>query len=139
METYNMEDSIFITQSITEPKEYLIDQIIDLYVLDGWAKLSKFYDNDSYFIMNDSGEIYLRYIEWYDEHDDYGNSRWFVSFWNSQYDAENNNYDGLDEMIDNSCFLLVTKVAPGTSLHSVEARKLLEEYWYSFEEDINHD
>lgn len=113
----------------------LLKKIEELLILDGWKKLTKEIDKQEVLVINDTGEVSLRYLEW----------GWDYSEWHGRGEdypifriVNCGNYlDHLDENIDNTMLLLVANSIPKLTENTKQAYNLLEEYWALWDEKNN--
>ena len=109
----------------------LLKQIEELLILDGWKKLTRDIDKQEVLVINDTGEVSLRYLEWgWDYSEWQQRSLWYPTFFTlSDYGDYNDHLDNLDENIDNTMLLLIADSIPQLTENTKKARLLLEEYW----------
>jgi hypothetical protein len=99
-----------------------------LYMLDGWLEPSPEFDKKMVLVLTDSGieEVKLRYFTWSDEYNFLHIREKYFTLWLRNEE----DYDYLDE--SNAAMCLVSPVIPNWTQHTIEAEKIMENYWESF-------
>lgn len=108
-------------------EQKMFNEVIELLCLDGWQKITREIDNCYVFVMDSSGEIKHRYLEWDSEYSEWhGTSFWYPGFW---FYGRRNIFEDVDDYGNE---LVICTSVPSRTENTLKAMKILEEYHESF-------